>query len=140
MDRERVYFFISNIVFFLQKTSCRKFKEKEYWLTAAILWYQTIEIGRDRGAHERNLLCCCDSLQRSWFRYSCRIGYYTQTSHNIDCALGPLCYIRACSIWITWQRSSPMKGELRLRGANSISKFHHHNINGGTVDDTWRHR
>jgi hypothetical protein len=21
-----------------------------------------------------------------------------QTSHNIDCALGPLCYIRACSI------------------------------------------
>jgi hypothetical protein len=22
----------------------------------------------------------------------------SQTSHNIDCALGPLCYIRACSI------------------------------------------
>jgi hypothetical protein len=22
----------------------------------------------------------------------------TQTSHNIDCALGPLCYIRECSI------------------------------------------
>jgi hypothetical protein len=21
-----------------------------------------------------------------------------QTSHNIDCALGPLCYVRACSI------------------------------------------
>jgi hypothetical protein len=29
-----------------------------------------------------------------------------------------------------------MKGELRLRGASSISKFHHHNINGGAVDDT----
>jgi hypothetical protein len=25
-----------------------------------------------------------------------------------------------------------MKAELRLRGANSISKFHHHNINGVT--------
>jgi hypothetical protein len=24
-----------------------------------------------------------------------------------------------------------MKGELRWRGANSISKFGHHNINGG---------
>jgi hypothetical protein len=33
-----------------------------------------------------------------------------------------------------------MKGELRLRGANSVSKFHHHNINGGAVDDTCRHR
>jgi hypothetical protein len=60
--------------------------------------------------------------------------------HTIDCALGPLCYIRACSIWIAWQRSSPMKGEPRLNGANSVSKFHHHNINGGAVDDTWRHR
>jgi hypothetical protein len=29
-----------------------------------------------------------------------------------------------------------MKGELRWRGANSISKFHHHNINGGAVDNT----
>jgi hypothetical protein len=48
--------------------------------------------------------------------------------------------VRACSIWIAWQRSSPMKGELRLRGANSVSKFHHHNINGGAVDDTCRHR
>jgi hypothetical protein len=27
-----------------------------------------------------------------------------------------------------------------LREANSVSKFHHHNINGGAVDDTWRHR
>jgi hypothetical protein len=25
-------------------------------------------------------------------------GTYAQTSQNIDCALGPLCYIRACSI------------------------------------------
>jgi hypothetical protein len=63
-----------------------------------------------------------------------------QTSYNIDCVLGSLCYIRPCSIWIAWQRSSPMKGELRWRGARSISKFHHHNINGGAVDDTWRHR
>jgi hypothetical protein len=29
-----------------------------------------------------------------------------------------------------------MKGELRLRGAKSFSKFHHHNINGGAVDNT----
>jgi hypothetical protein len=62
------------------------------------------------------------------------------SSHNIDCALGPLCYIRPCSIWIAWQRSSPMKGELRWRGPNSISNFDHHNINGGAADDTWRHR
>jgi hypothetical protein len=33
-----------------------------------------------------------------------------------------------------------MKGELRCRGPSSISKFHHHNINGGAVSDTWRHR
>jgi hypothetical protein len=63
-----------------------------------------------------------------------------QTSYNIDCVLGSLCYIRPCSIWIAWQRSSLMKGELRWRGPSSISKFHHHNINGGAVDDTWRHR
>jgi hypothetical protein len=43
-----------------------------------------------------------------------------------------------CSVWIAWQ--PPMKGELRWRGANSISKFDHHNINGGAVDSTWRHR
>jgi hypothetical protein len=63
-----------------------------------------------------------------------------QTSYNIDCVLGSLCYTRPCSIWIAWKRSSPMKGELRWRGPSSISKFHHHNINGGAVDDTWRHR
>jgi hypothetical protein len=63
-----------------------------------------------------------------------------QISHNIDCVLGSLCYIRPCTIWIAWQRSSPMKGELRWRGQNSISKFDHHNIHGGAVDDTWRHR
>jgi hypothetical protein len=63
-----------------------------------------------------------------------------QTSHNIDCALGPLCYKRACSIWIAWQCSPPMKGELRWRGANRISKFEHHKINGGAVSNTWRHR
>jgi hypothetical protein len=62
----------------------------------------------------------------------------TQTSHNIDCALGSLCYIRTvfqlnC---LTAQLCSPMKGELRWRGPNSISKFHHHNINGRAVDDT----
>jgi hypothetical protein len=26
-----------------------------------------------------------------------------------------------------------MKGDLRGRGTNSISNFHHHNINGGSV-------
>jgi hypothetical protein len=45
-----------------------------------------------------------------------------------------------CSVWIAWERSSPMKGELRWRGPNSISKFDHHNISGSAVDDTWRHR
>jgi hypothetical protein len=63
-----------------------------------------------------------------------------QTSHNIDCVLGSLCYIKPCSIGIAWQRSSPMKGEMRWRGPNSISKVHLHNINAGAVDDTWRHR
>jgi hypothetical protein len=58
------------------------------------------------------------------------------TSYNIDCVLGSRCYIRPCSIWIAWQRSSPMKGELRWRGPSSISKFHHHNLNGGAVDCT----
>jgi hypothetical protein len=29
-----------------------------------------------------------------------------------------------------------MKGELRRRRANSISKFDHHYINGGAVDNT----
>jgi hypothetical protein len=29
-----------------------------------------------------------------------------------------------------------VKGELRWWGPNSISKFDHHNINGGAVDDT----
>jgi hypothetical protein len=74
-------------------------------------------------------------------RSVCVIQYVCSSSSTdiSQCALGPLCYIRACSIWITWQRSSPMKGELRLRGSSSISKFHHHNINGGAVDDTWRH-
>jgi hypothetical protein len=38
-----------------------------------------------------------------------------------------------CSVWIAWQRSSPMKGELRWRGLNGIYKFDHHNIYGGAV-------
>jgi hypothetical protein len=28
------------------------------------------------------------------------------------------------------------EGRAAVEGANSISKFHHHNINGGAVDDT----
>jgi hypothetical protein len=36
------------------------------------------------------------------------------------------------------QRSLPMKGELRWKGTNSISKFDHHNINGGAVDNKIR--
>jgi hypothetical protein len=82
-----------------------------------------------------------DTLKKG-FRHPFYVStvFETQTSHNIDCALGPLCYIRACSLWIAWQRSSPMKGELRLRGANSVYKFGHHNINGSAVDDTWCHR
>jgi hypothetical protein len=51
-----------------------------------------------------------------------------------------LLYMGPCSIWIVWQRSPPMKGELRWRGENSIFKVDHHNINGDAVDNTWRHR
>jgi hypothetical protein len=42
--------------------------------------------------------------------------------------------------WIGCQRCPPMKGELRGRGSKSVSKFHYHSINGGAVDNTWRHR
>jgi hypothetical protein len=46
----------------------------------------------------------------------------------------PLQYIRTvfCFNCLTAQLS----GELRWRGPNSISKFDHHNINGGGVEDT----
>jgi hypothetical protein len=66
---------------------------------------------------------------------------WPEISYNIDCGLDSLCYIRPCSIWIAWQHSSPMKGE--LRGGGQIVfffKFDRYNISGGTVDDTWRHR
>jgi hypothetical protein len=33
-----------------------------------------------------------------------------------------------------------MKEELWGEGSNNVSNFHHHNINGGAVDDTLRHR
>jgi hypothetical protein len=36
----------------------------------------------------------------------------------------------------TARHSSPMKGERRWRGPYSISKFDHHNISGGAVDNT----
>jgi hypothetical protein len=65
-----------------------------------------------------------------------QVGCHPQTSHNIDCVLGSLSAIYGpCSVWIgVWQRSSPVKGELAVgRGPNSISKFDHHNINGGAV-------
>jgi hypothetical protein len=44
---------------------------------------------------------------------------------------------RLCPIWIGCQRCPPRKEELRGRGSNSISNFHHHNINGGAVDNAW---
>jgi hypothetical protein len=47
-----------------------------------------------------------------------------------------LLYMASVEFELPRQRSPPMKGELRLRGVNSISKFHHHNINGCAVDNT----
>jgi hypothetical protein len=43
---------------------------------------------------------------------------------------------------LNWMSALPSyrKEELRGRGSNSISNFHHHNINSGAVDNTWRHR
>jgi hypothetical protein len=46
---------------------------------------------------------------------------------------------RLSPIWIGCQRCPPRKEELRGRGPNSISNFYH-DINGGAVDNTLRHR
>jgi hypothetical protein len=46
-------------------------------------------------------------------------------------ALSAIC--RLWSVWFGWQRSPLTKTQLRWRGTNSISKFDHHNINGGAV-------
>jgi hypothetical protein len=91
------------------------------------------------------LAAIAKNVRSAFFKSSCSLTKLhstvcPQTSHNIDCVLGSLCYIRPSSIWFAWQRSSPMKGELLWRGPNSNSKFDHHNINGGAVDDTCRHR
>jgi hypothetical protein len=59
-----------------------------------------------------------------------------QKSHNIDCVLGSLCYIRTVFHLNCLTAQLYYKG----RAAVSISKFDHRNINGGVVDDTWRHR
>jgi hypothetical protein len=50
-------------------------------------------------------------------------------SSAVSTIIGNYSVLRICC-------SSPMKGELRWRGPNSISKFDHHNLNGGAVDDT----
>jgi hypothetical protein len=42
-----------------------------------------------------------------------------------------------CSVWIAWQRSPPMKGELWWRGANSFLNLT--TINDGAVDNTYRY-
>jgi hypothetical protein len=65
-----------------------------------------------------------------------------ETSHNIDCLLGSFCYIRAvirlnC---LTAQPSYKGRAAVGGGGGNSISKFDHHNINGGAVDIPWRLR
>jgi hypothetical protein len=51
-------------------------------------------------------------------------------SQYIDCFLGSLSAIYGTVFRLNCStaRSSPMKGELRWRGPNSISKFYHHNI------------
>jgi hypothetical protein len=43
---------------------------------------------------------------------------------------------RLWPICIRCQGGPPMKEELRGKGPNCISNFHHHNINGGAVDNT----
>jgi hypothetical protein len=50
--------------------------------------------------------------------------------------LGSLCYIRPVFHLNCLTAHLSLKGELRLRGPNSISKFDHHTISGGAVDDT----
>jgi hypothetical protein len=60
--------------------------------------------------------------------------------YDLDCPPPLPLMCRLSHIWIGCQRYPPRKEELRGRGSNSISNFHHHNTNGGDVDSTWRHR
>jgi hypothetical protein len=96
-------------------------------MLVTMIWLlETTLLSNDEGNRR---LCLCN-ITRSYHRYLTILTAFWVLS----AIYGP------CSIWIAWQRSSPMKGELRWRGPNSISKFDHHNINGGAVDYTWRQR
>jgi hypothetical protein len=61
----------------------------------------------------------------------------SQTSHNLDCFWGSLCYILRTLFHLhcLTQRSSPVwRGSCGGRGQIvHISKIDHHNINGGAV-------
>jgi hypothetical protein len=55
---------------------------------------------------------------------------------------GSLCYIRTVFRLNCLTAQLSYEGRAAVEGAkySSIYKFDHHNINGGAVDDTWRHR
>jgi hypothetical protein len=70
--------------------------------------------------------------------YSENLDKDHRISHNIDCFLGSFCYIRTV-FRLNCLTAQPLLYEGRAaveRGANSISKFGHHNINGATVENT----
>jgi hypothetical protein len=57
----------------------------------------------------------------------------------IDCFLGSFCYIRTVFRLICLTAQPSYEGRAAVHGgggANSISEFHHHSINGGAVDNT----
>jgi hypothetical protein len=65
-----------------------------------------------------------------------------QTSHNLDCFLGSFFYIRTvfrlnC---LTAQPSYEGRAAVERVQIGTISKFAHHYIKGGAVDNTWLHR
>jgi hypothetical protein len=71
------------------------------------------------------------SLQPSWSKIrqevqknnedvGFRFGFSLRTVFLLNCFTAQLSY----------------EGRAAVEGASSISKFHHHNINGGAVDDT----
>jgi hypothetical protein len=68
----------------------------------------------------------------------------SQTSYLTENCLGS-CFYRyiytdCVSFWIGSQRSPPMKLECDGVGQIVFLNMRHHNINGGPVDNTWRHR
>jgi hypothetical protein len=73
------------------------------------------------------------------FRY---VHELSTTDISQDCVLGSLCYIRTVFHLNCLTAQLSYEGRAAVEGAEYyfISKFDHHNINGGAVDATWRHR